>query len=155
MSRLLARTLAASLAVLAALAAAPPVPASARIRPFVGIAGVRLGMSAAQVRHVKGRPARGSSRFTYSYPRSGLTVVFDGASKRVLSVSTTSRRERISRSVGVGATKRTVQRRYRGLTCTGGGAFGCKVVDARSRHKMVFSFFRGRVSEITVDATPF
>ncbi len=79
------------------------------------------------------------------------------------SVSTTSRRERISRavgvggkkSVGVGAKKSVVRRRYPTLTCTGSGAFGCKVVDPASQHKMVFSFFRGRVNEITVDALPY
>ncbi len=130
-------------------------PAAARIHPFSGIARVRLGMTTDQVRHANGRPGRGSSKYVYQYARGSLVVVFDGASGRVSSVSTTSRTQRISRSVGVGARKSAVKRRYPGLTCTGSGAFGCKVVDPKSQHKMVFSFFRKRVSEITVDALPY
>jgi len=99
-------------------------------------------MTTDQVRHANGKPGRGSSRYVYQYAHGSLVVVLDGASGLVSSVSTTSRHERISRAVGVGAKKSVVRRRYPTLTCTGSGAFGCKVVDPASQHKMVSSFFR-------------
>jgi hypothetical protein len=147
-----------SLALAAALVL--PAAADARVVPQRGMKGVRLGMTAEQVRARLGTPTRaGTVRNPIIGPtrvyRYGATrVAFDGTSRRarVINLSTTSRRERLANGVGVGSTRAVVAVRVRGVKCAVEfgvdhcwlGAFraGRVVTDFRIR--------RGRVALITV-----
>lgn len=110
-----------SAVLLLTLAAAP---AQARIVPQQGMKGIRLGMSVGEVRDRLGAPD------SVTFPRDeiqgrirvyvyGLTrAIFSaGDGARLDSVSTTSRRERTSRGVGVGSARATVARRVPGVRC--------------------------------------
>lgn len=110
-------------AVLVALAL--PATAAADIDLQKGIAGVNLGMTPADAREAAGAPSKFTTR---NHPimgrvrewRWGLTVAtFDGTSAeaRVIAVSTTSRRQRTSRDVGVGSARATVRSKVPKARC--------------------------------------
>jgi hypothetical protein len=129
-----------------------PAPAGAILVLQRGMAGIRLGVTQAKVRAKLGKPTslkRGSNdfgRFTeLRYP--GLRVTFQG-NTTVTAISTSARRERTARGIGVGSTRAAVRARVPGVRCETGhcfvGAFlaGRRVTDFRLRN--------GRVSAITV-----
>jgi hypothetical protein len=106
------------------LALAPT--AQAKIVAQESIAGVKLGMTAAQVRKVLG-PPRG-----VSYPKDeiqgsvkhydyGLTDVILGRGEGglVQSITTTSKAQRTSTGIGIGSTGAAVQRAFPRADCTG------------------------------------
>jgi hypothetical protein len=97
--------------------------ADAALVPQRSMKGVQLGWTKAQVRAELGRPARIIVRrneitgkdLSYRY---GLTeITFVGGWNRVGVISTTSRKERTSRGVGVGSTAATVAARVPGARC--------------------------------------
>jgi hypothetical protein len=110
------------------LAVAAPA-AQARVVVDRSIAGVELDMSAKDVRAVLGEPDR------VVYPRDeiqgtvkrmdyGLTRVFLGrGSDRVQRVTTTSKKQRTARGVGVGSTRQTLLRAIRAVRCETFGGF--------------------------------
>ncbi len=140
----------------AVLALAGAWDADATIRPQRGIAGVSLGMNAAQVRKVLGPPTivrRGSTAFGpyREFRYRGLRVFFQGV-RAVTSITTTRRTERTPSGVGVGSSERELRRRIRRARCRTEfrvrrcvlGRFlpGERVTEFRLR--------RGRVAEVTV-----
>ena len=100
-------------------------PAAATVVPQKGMKGVRVGMTVAQVRERAGKPDRvsfnrhpivGRTR-VWSY---GLTrITFDSAARdaKVITLTTTSRRERLANGIGVGSTRAAVARMVTGVTC--------------------------------------
>jgi hypothetical protein len=144
--------LAAASVVLLACAAV----ASAAIVPQRGIAGVRLGMTKAQVRATLGAPAaavHGSNdfgRFTV-YRYRGLRVTFQG-NRNVTAVSTTRRTERTAAGVGVGSTERQVRAKVPGVRCRTESGFRHCFVGRFLAGKRVtdFRIKRGHVTSVTV-----
>jgi len=143
--------------VLLAVAAAP---AGALIVVQRSIAGVKLGMTAKQVREVLGNPD------AVSYPsnpiqgtvkryRYGLTEVFisRGADGRVYLVTTRSTRQRTSDGVGVGSSETAVHAHIKNVHCQGSGATRiCEVGRLLPGHR-VTSFFiskAGRVKRVSL-----
>lgn len=148
------RALTLSLVCLAAV----PATAGAALVPQKSIAGVRLGMSEAQVRAALGEPSdvrRGRNdfgRFTeLVYRRARVRVILQGRTE-VTSVTTTSRRQRTSRNVGVGSSERTVRRRVRGVRCRTFLRFRDCVVGRELPGRTVtsFSIRRGKVVRVTL-----
>jgi hypothetical protein len=144
------------LAAVAALVAA--APAQAVIRPQKGMAGVRLDMTQDQVKAKLGQPVsvrHGSNPFgtftQFAYPHR-LTVTFQGDTN-VTSVSTTARRERTARGVGVGSPQRDVLAKVRHSHCdTTASVHTCEVGKLLPGHR-VTSFLisrRGHVVSVTV-----
>jgi hypothetical protein len=149
------------LVALLAAALAPPATASATVVPQRGMRELRLGMTPAQVRDRLGAPDRsgvtrdpiiGSTR-VYRY---GLTrVTFDGTSARarVITLSTTSRRERLANGIGVGSTRAAVARRVPRVRCVVEfGVDHCHVGQFRAG-RVVTDFrmsSRGRVTRIVI-----
>jgi hypothetical protein len=142
-------------AALGALVLAPP--ATATIRPQVGMAGVRLQMTREQVRAALGAPRtvhhlrNDFGRLTeYLYPHA-VRVAFQSGS-RVTSIDTTGRHERTSRGVGVGSTERTVRRKVPHVHCESiAGIRSCHVGTFRAGHRVTdFLLRRGRVARVTV-----
>lgn len=109
----------------AAGALALPSPmAGAQIVVDGGIAGVRPGMTPAQVRHLVGRPSRVSLAkgrtidYTYSASRLKLLVSFGLGSQRVNAISTSSRAQRTSTGIHLGSSRAAVRRGLPSLRCT-------------------------------------
>lgn len=147
----------ASAIVISAFAAAP---AAALIVVQRSIAGVKLGMTAKQVRAVLGTPTAvsypsdpilGSSK-RYRY---GLTEVFihRGKRGRVYAVTTRSRRQKTSGGVGVGSGEASVHAHVTGVHCeTDSGLRTCEVGQLLPGHR-VTSFFiskAGKVRRVTL-----
>ncbi len=109
-----------AVAALLVLAAA----AEAKIVVRESIAGVKLGMTSAQVRAVLGKPHHVTYRpdqveggvkiFDY-----GLTdvILTRGAQAQVLRVKTTSRAQRTANGLGVGSMRAAIKRAYPSATC--------------------------------------
>lgn len=143
--------------VLAALAlAATPLSASAASEFNRGIAGVTLGMSAAQVQKVLGAPLRverGTNDFGpfVSYRYRGLQVSFQGG-RRVSMISTTRRGERTRGGLGVGTSEATLVQRIPALRCETFGTFRTCTLGKGNVGERITDFFitRGKVSRVVV-----
>ncbi len=109
-------------AVTVALVLAPVAAAKIVVRE--SIAGVKLGMTAAQVRAALGKP----HHITYRPDQiEGSVKIFDygatdvvltrGPTAQVLRVKTTTRRERTSKGIGVGSTRAAIKRAYPAANC--------------------------------------
>jgi hypothetical protein len=113
----------AAFAVCALLAAAGASGAAGdgRVVPQQGIAGLRLGMTKAQVRATVGLPRkveRGTTElgpYRTSHYRT-YTVTFFGGT-RVTQLETRSPRERTAGGIGVGSTRAAVKAGVRGVRC--------------------------------------
>jgi hypothetical protein len=127
-------------------------PAQARIVPQRGMKGIRLGMTVREVRDRLGAPdkiafAHGPIEGRFRLYAYGLTRVSfsPGANARVNSISTTSRRERTSRGIGVGSRRALVARDVPGARC---------LVELGIDHCYVGSFGPGRrVTDFLIGAT--
>lgn len=153
----MARRLALSAALVAALA----VPAAASTGgPIVvgkSIRGVALDMTQKQVRAVLGTPKKTVRRnnefgpyteFTYN----GLKVTFQG-NATVTGMRTTSRLDRTKDGIGVGSTIAEVKAKVRGVRCesSGGGAPLCSL-GRYAPGQLVTAFFTDgqRVTEVII-----
>ena len=104
-----------------ALALTVPAPASAELVPQRSLGGVKLGMSAKEVRAVRGTPdevthPRHEIAGESTVYRYGLTKVTILKASGVIGVDTTSKRETY-RDVGVGSTERALRRAVSGERC--------------------------------------
>jgi hypothetical protein len=138
--------------VLVLIAAAP---AGALIVVQRSIAGVKLGMTAKQVRALLGKPD------AVSYPsnpiqgtvkryRYGLTEVFIARGKdgRVYLVTTRSTRQQTSDGVGVGSSEAAVHAHVKDVHCEGSGATRtCEVGRLLPGHR-VTSFFISKAGKV-------
>lgn len=98
--------------------------AFAQIVPQRGIKGIRLEMTVREVRDRLGTPDRITFEedpiqgrvqvYAYGLTRASFS---SGDNARVTAISTTSRRERTSRGVGVGSARTTVARKVPGVRC--------------------------------------
>jgi hypothetical protein len=106
------------------LLALSPAVSQAAVVPQKSIAGVKLGMSSTQVRSVLGEPKSDRTVPNEIQGRVrvldyGLTDVTLGASSdTVQNVTTTSRRQRTSKDVGVGSLRATVAKKVPGAKCS-------------------------------------
>lgn len=142
----------ASTLVLILVPAAAAV-AQARIVLNRSIAGIGLGMRAAEVRAKLGPPslattANGSRDLVYRDRALVVTVV----RSRVAIVSSRNRHERTSSGVGVGSTSSSLRRRVDGLRCGDkAGVAYCRLGSIRpGRRSTTFQIFGGRVVTVTV-----
>src|SRR4051794_29605818 len=124
MTRAASRGLVLSLLSTLVLLLAVPA-AQARIVPQQGIKGIQLGMTVSQVRARLGPPDRVMFRRdpiqgrvrVYAYGLTQASFSPGAASARVNVITTTSRRERTTRGVGVGSRRAQVAPRVRGVRC--------------------------------------
>jgi hypothetical protein len=128
-----------AVALVAVVALVCAAAASAKIVPQRSIAGVRLGMTKAQVRATLGAPRRaihGSNEFGSftQFRYRGLRVTFQG-DVRVTDVFTTRTTERTARGIGVGSTESQVKAKVAGVRCRTESGF---------RHCFVGRFLPGR-----------
>jgi len=142
------------LSLLSGLVLVLAVPAAqARIVPQRGIKGIRLGMTVSQVRARLGPPDRivfrrdpiqGRVR-VYAYGLTHASFSPGNASARVNGITTTSRRERTTRGVGVGSRRAQVAARVRGVRCR---------VEFGVDHCFIGSFLAGhRVTDFRIGPT--
>ncbi len=102
--------------------------ADAKIVVQQSIAGVKMGMTRAQVEKVLGTDAKvrtETSEITgpYKVLRYGLTEVSisGGSQGSVFSVTTRSKKQRTSKNVGVGSSEKVLRQRVKGLKCVSYG----------------------------------
>ena len=150
------RSLTASLALLAVASALAVPAARAVIVPQHGIAGVRLGMTQADVRAVLGPPrrvVRGSNEFGRygEFRYRALRIVFQGE-RNVTFVSTTRRSERTAGGIGVGSPQRRVRQAIPAVRCRSeDGARLCVLgKQLPGRRVTVFFMRRGHVARVDV-----
>lgn len=145
----------------AAHALTPAVTARKPIVVQSSIRGIALGMTPAEVRAQLGQPA--STRIERSpitgririWRYHGLRISFDSvrAGRTVLSVSSTSRRDRTPAGVGVGSSEADVERLVREVRCmTRYGYRSCIVGSLRPGHVVTdFAVSRAqKVSRVTL-----
>lgn len=144
---------ASTLVLILILAPAVAAAAQARIVLNRSIAGIGLGMRAAEVRAKLGPPslattANGSRDLVYRDRALVVTVV----RSRVAIVSSQNRHERTSSGVGVGSTSSRLRRRVDGLRCGDkAGVAYCRLGSIRpGRRSTTFQIFGGRVVTVTV-----
>jgi hypothetical protein len=119
-----------------------PAAAAAEIVPGKSIAGIEVGDTRAQVEEVLGEPdevrrPRHEIFGRYVELRYGLMRIgIFRSDSTVFSVTTTSRRERTSRGIGIGSTRRAVRRRVPNVKCENFEGF---------RHCYVGRFVAGRI----------
>lgn len=146
-----------ALTAVAVVASALAATANAKIVPQSAIAGVRLGMTQAQVQSQLGKPLGmehkqnefGSyTRFNYF---GNLIIDFQG-NATVTAVSTTGKTERTARGIGVGSTKAQVLRLVSGVRCETGSGFAHCYIGSFTPGKRVtdFRLSRGRVARVTI-----
>lgn len=156
-------------ATLVVLLAAPPSPAAPTagaafppVVPQTSIRAIQLGMGHERVLELMGR--RPDAVTTQAHPIvertktvtwGGLRVVYDGVKSgaRVISVSTTSRRDRTTRGAGVGSTEEVVRLRVAGVSCrTEYGYRRCSIGKPRAGNAVTdFAISRKkRVTRITL-----
>jgi hypothetical protein len=148
MRRWIACPLLAGVAVLVLSSASGAV-----IVPQRGMAGVRLGMTEAQVRTLKGRPDAVThprsdiiGRFTRLRYGQVLVSIEPGATGKVFSVGTRGRTERTAAGVGVGSTEPFLRAHLHGSRCrTEFGTRHC-FIGAFKPGKTVTDFFISRQS---------
>jgi hypothetical protein len=144
---------AALISVVLALVAA--VPAGALIVVQKSIAGVKLGMTAKQVRDVLGKPdavsyPKDPIQGTVKRYRYGLTEVFiaPGKDGRVYLVTTRSTRQKTSDGVGVGSSEAFVHAHVDNVHCEGSRDTRiCQVGKALPGHR-VTTFFIARTGKV-------
>jgi hypothetical protein len=115
------RTALAAALLAAAVGTTPAGAAEPSIRPGIGIAKIRLGMTEAQLRAAMGPPDAshrepstfGRVRAVIQYAAGTYTVVFDGPPRalRVTAVSTRLTRHRSAEGFGVGTPERVLKAR--------------------------------------------
>lgn len=133
-------------------------PAGAVIKVQKGMAGIRLNMTKQQVRDARGAPRRirhGSNDFgpyaEYRY-RGRIIVTFQG-NRRVTAITTSGRRERTRRGIGVGSTETALRAKVRVTSCeTFAGIRSCQVGKSLGGHRVTAFIFNrhGRVKRVTV-----
>lgn len=156
------RTVATTLATLTVVAVPVTAVAQADLVVQKSLAGVKLGMTRAQVEKVLGEPSAVSRPTNeifgrYTELRYGLTRVslFDGEDGTVFSVTTTSKKQRTSRGVGVGSTEKVLRQKVKGVRCeTYAGRFRICTVGTASPGRTVTDFRIGlkskKVARITL-----
>ena len=148
------------LAVLGVLLATPAA-ANATIVPQEGMKGVKLRMTVEAVRDKLGTPSRNTVEQNEIIGRTrvlqyGLTeMVFDGTteSSRMISITTTSRSEKTSNGIGIGSTRRDVDRRVSRTRCVIEDGFDHCYIGAFEPGRVVTDFVmnsKGRVKSITI-----
>lgn len=139
--------------------ALPSEMAGARIVVDVGIAGVRLGMTPAQVRQVVGKPNRVSLSkgravdYIYRASRLKLLVSFGLPSQRVNAISTSSRAQRTANGIHIGSSRDAVRRHLPSLQCTRSRCEG-PLTPAGTETSLTFVGGQG-VAQITVSTASF
>jgi hypothetical protein len=143
---------AAALAATLAAAAVVSSPAGATIHPQSSIAGVKLGMTQAEVIGVQGAPTTietGNNEFghftVFRYFR--LKVTFQGDTN-VTAVKTSRRSERTPRGVGVGSTRAEVLANVLKVKCSKNECHRGKFLPGR--RVTVFPLFHGRVTSVLI-----
>lgn len=118
------------------------------------LAGVKLGMTRAQVEAKLGEPSevkRPTSEIfgRYTELRFGLTKVsiFDSAEGGVFAVTTTSKKQRTSRDVGVGTSEKVLRQRVKGVRCETFSGFRTCSVGRFEPGRTVTTFRIGRTSK--------
>jgi len=156
--RSLVQFLAAAMAMPgAALAAPAPAPHVLRLVPQVSIHGVELGMTPAQVQGKlghpdathKGRQPGIGATMTLTF---GLTTVrFAGTkpSSQAVTITTTSRRERTARGVGVGSSEAVVHQRVPGAKCLVEYGYRHCVVGTQKPGQIITDFSIGDSGRVT------
>ena len=164
---LLATPLAPVRGDMAAPVAAPSAPTTAPsdippVIPQMSIRGIQLGMGPERVLELmERRPDKSTTQAhpiverTKTVTWGGLRVVYDGvkAGARVISISSTSKRDRTTRGVGVGSSEDTVRRRVAGVACrTEYGYRRCSIGKPLAGNAVTdFAISRkGRVSRISL-----
>ena len=101
-----------------------PAVADAALVVQQSIAGVKLGMTRAQVEAVLGEPSEVNRPTNeifgrYTELRYGLTSIslFAGTGGEVFNLHTTSKRQRTSHDVGVGSSERALRLHVKGVSC--------------------------------------
>ena len=154
------RRMCLALSVSVLVSVAVPSVSEATIVVQRGMKGVRLGMTADDVRRVLGRPDKvGYPRHpilgSFKLYRYGATTISIHRSRSgtVFNLTTTSRRERTANGIGVGSSERAVDHGVRGSRCrTEFGYRHCYVGSYRPGRRVTdFAISRtGRVKRITI-----
>ena len=121
------------------------------------MAGITLDMTQAQVKKVlgSGSAQRGKNDFgpytILRYPKLDINVIFQG-NARVTTITTSGKRERTTKDIGVGSSERAVKRNVRGVKCeTFAGIRSCHVGSFLPGKRVTdFVIRRGRVSRVTI-----
>lgn len=142
-----------------AAAAAFPVAAGASVVPQRSIAGVKLNMTVPQVKKILGKPKSDRAvpdeiQGTVRVLNYGLTQVTVGAqSGTVQGITTSSRKQRTSKGVGVGSTRATVAAKVPKVKCRSDFGFPRCLVgeELAGRTVTVFALSKaGKVARITL-----
>ncbi|HEY8582028.1 MAG TPA: hypothetical protein VIL49_03745, partial [Capillimicrobium sp.] len=123
----------------AGMAAAPAGAASVKIGR--SIAGIRPGMSVAEVKQRLGRPAsdgRVSGSRVLAWPRRGIAVSTYRQTSDVFTITTQSRRDRTAEGIGVGSSRGELRRAYPRARCT---RYAC-TIGSFPRRRTSFAFSR-------------
>jgi hypothetical protein len=142
------RRLAAALAVLSLVAAAP---AGAIIRPQRGMSGVTLGMTKAQVQAKLGRPiGSGGGRLYFARVWVGFRL------GRAVEITTTRSSEHTGSGVGVDSSESAVHSAYPSVTCAAAGGFRrCRLGSGDPGTRATdFLIGHGRVLQISILLIP-
>jgi len=137
------RSLLIALAALAVLAPA----ADAKLVVQESLAGVKLGMKAAEVRDVLGEPKhvdypKNDIQGTVKHMDYGLTDVYlyRGEKGTVYTVTTTSRRQRTDKGIGVGSTESALRKAIPRAKCMSFGDFRDCTVGKQTAGQKVTAF---------------